>query len=307
MRDNLVKFVRPVNGICVEQRLVNGFVNGTAMAVAYGKDVSDWLTNKSTFELLNALAKKLGSATWNYDDVKDRNSGDLSATRLSELFPDILTSKRGSPRFGGGVWLHPSLAVHLAQWCSAEFALLVSDWIQEWLAAGHNPVQIDIDNQYKAWQQRHDVRVFIKDFLRPELMESVVRWALKHGKNPIKLCAAVHDAMNERIQGLKSQEVKVLNGLPLGALIRDYFDASPLVSYAAINKLAKNAIEDRSFEPVQAVHEACDSYLGMHYAPKPVPIAENLYAQGQRLRQTRRLRRINQGEQLSLWDSNRAS
>jgi|GEM_PF-848651 len=298
----ILKFIRPVNGISVEQRRIDGFINGTAMCVAHSKDVSDWLVNKTTFELLNALSRRLGFSTYNYEEIKDRNSGDLSATRLSRLFPEILTSKRGAPNLGGGVWIHPKLAVHLAQWSSPDFALLVSDWIEEWLTAGRNPIQADWDQQYAVWQQRHDIRVFLKDFLRPELMDVVVLWAQNHKASPIRLAAAVHDAMNERIQGMKSQQIKALNGLPLSALLRDFFEAPPLVGYAAINKLAKNAIEDRGVEPIQAVHEACDSYFGLAYTPKPLEIAENLYVQGRRLKTARNQNRLIQGKQLSFWD-----
>jgi len=298
----ILNFVRPVNGVIVEQRIRDGFINGTAMCVAHSKDISDWLGNKTTFELLNALSRRLGFSTYNYEEIKDRNSGNLSATRLSKLFPEILTSKRGAPNLGGGVWIHPKLAVHLAQWSNSDFALLVSDWIEEWMTTGRNPIQADWDQQYVAWQQRHDIRVFLKDFLRPELMDVVVTWAQNHKISPRKLASAVHDAMNERIQGMKSKEIKALNGLPLSALLRDFFEAPPLVGYAAINKLAKNAIEDRGVEPIRAVHEACDSYFGLAYTPKPLEIAENLYVQGHRLKTARNQKRLSQGHQLSFWD-----
>jgi len=133
-------------------------------------------------------------------------------------------------------------------------------------------------------------------------MDVVVLWAQNHKASPIRLAAAVHDAMNERIQGMKSQQIKALNGLPLSALLRDFFEAPPLVGYAAINKLAKNAIEDRGVEPIQAVHEACDSYFGLAYTPKPLEIAENLYVQGRRLKTARNQNRLIQGKQLSFWD-----
>ena len=292
----ILKFVRPVNGVSVEQRRIDGFINGTAMCVAHGKYIRDWLTTEPTWNLLVALSRRFGI------EIKECWNPNSSAARVSEVFPHLLTVKRGSPSNGGGSWIHPKLAVHLAQWCSPDFALLVSDWIEEWLTAGHNPVQADWDQQYVAWQQRHDIRVLLKDFLRPELMDAVVTWAQNHKASPRRLAAAVHDAMNERIQGMKSQEIKALNGLPLSALLRDYFEAPPLVGYAAINKLAKNAIEDRGVEPIQAVHDACDSYFGLAYTPKPLEIAENLYVQGRRLKTARNQNRLNQGQQLSFLD-----
>jgi len=292
----ILKFVRPVNGVPVEQRQTDGFINGTAMCVAHKKKISDWLTTEPTWNLLVVLSRRFGI------EIKEGWNRNSSASRVAESFPHLLIVKRGSPENGGGTWIHPKLAPHAAQWCNTEFALLVSDWIEEWLTTGRNPIQADWDQQYAAWQQRHDIRVFLKDFLRPELMNVVVAWAKNHKVSPRRLASAVHDAMNERIQGMKSQEVKALNGLPLSALLRDFFEAQPLVGYAAINKLAKNAIEDRGVEPIQAVHEACDSYFGLAYTPKPLEIAEDLYVQGRRLKTARNQKRLSQGQQLSFWD-----
>jgi len=163
-------------------------------------------------------------------------------------------------------------------------------------------VQVDFEQEHKAWQQRYDVRIFLKDCLRPELMTTVANWAKAHGVSPITLTSSVHDTMNQRIQGMRSREIKQANRLSKRVLIRDHFEAPPLIDYAAINKLAKNAIDDRGVEPVQAVHEACDSYLGLAYAPKPVAIIENLHVQGRKLKAARNQKRLSQGQQLSFWD-----
>jgi KilA-N domain len=259
--------------------------------------------NKSTFELLNALARRLGHPAYDFDEVKHRNSGVLSITRLSALFPNLIVLKRGAPATGGGTWIHHKLAPHLAQWCSAEFALQVSDWIEEWLLTAQNPIQSNIDQQLKAWEERHSIRIDLKDIRRVELVDVVKVWAKDHHQSPITLCSEVHDLINQRIQGARSKQIRVLGGLPLRALIRDYFDAAPLSEYGAISRLAKNAILDRDLQPTQAVNEACDFYLGKGYVPKVVPIAENLYKQGRRLQAVKQQKRIDAGIQLSFLDS----
>lgn len=157
----------------------------------------------------------------------------------------------------------------------------------------------DLDRQMAAWQQRHDIRAYLKDFLRAELMDAVVAYAQSHGKSPITLASNVHDVMNERIQGHQANQLKKIGCLSKRATLRDYFEAPPLVDYSAINRLARNGIQDRALEPVQAVHEACDFYLGKGYVPKVVPIAENLYKQGRRLRAVKQQKRIDAGIQLS--------
>jgi KilA-N domain len=302
LMSKILTFRRPVNGIPVEQRRADGFINGTAMCVAHEKDVSYWFANKSTFELLNALARRLGQLTFDFDEVKHRNSGVLSITRLSALFPNLIVLKRGAPATGGGTWIHHKLAPHLAQWCSAEFALQVSDWVEEWLLTAQNPIQSNIDRQLKAWEERHSIRIDLKDIRRVELVDVVKVWAKDHNQSPITLCSGVHDLINQRIQGARSKQIKILGGLPLGALIRDYFDASPLTEYGAISRLAKNAILDRDLPPMQAVHEACDYYLGRTYVPKLACITENVYMQGKRLQAIKQQQRLKAGIQLSLLD-----
>lgn len=291
---NVLKFARPINGVKIEQRVANGYINGTAMCLAHEKSVMDWLALPSTFELVSALAARLPV------EPKCRKSTNSVRTRVSATYPTLVIVKRGSPENGGGTWIHPKLAVHLAQWCSADFALLVSDWIDEWVISGRNPLKVDLEQEYKAWQERYNFRVYLKDFLRPELMSAVIQWSEANGKSPITFCSQVHDLMNERVQGHRSRELKALNGLPLGDLLRDYFDAHPLVTYSAINTLARNGIIDRGLDPIEAVTQACDQFLGKAYNPKPLPLAENLYAQGRKLKQARKLRAISQGTQLQL-------
>lgn len=293
----ILTFKRPVNGIPVEQRRNDGFINGTAMCVSHNKDVAQWFLNKVTLELLNALAAKQGEPTYHF---KDGNSNDLSITRLSEVFPSLIIVKRGSPSTGGGTWIHPKLAPQLAQWCSAEFALLVSDWIEEWLLTGRNPIQSSIEQQIEAWGERHTTRVDLRDVRRVELMDVVKVWAKDHGQSPITLCSEVHDLMNERIQGARSKQIGILGGLPMGALIRDYFDTSPLAEYAAISRLAMNAVLDRDLPPIRAVHEACDYYLGKTYKPQLATIKEHVHQQGKRLRSEKQQQRLKAGIQLQL-------
>ncbi|MBD0362294.1 MAG: KilA-N domain-containing protein [Coleofasciculus sp. C3-bin4] len=278
----LLNFRRFVNGINVDQRVDSGFINGTAMCVAHNKDFTQWFRTKDTFELFSALAESLGvTIIFNPVDLQNLDYSRLSASRYAGIFPGLVFSKRGSPATEGGIWLHPDLALQLAQWCSKPFAIQVSRWIREWLTTGYVTVNSDAEQEYVQWRQRYDIRIELKDVLRPELMNAVVRWAQAAGANPQKLCSEVHDTMNERIQGAKSHEIRVLGGLPMAVLIRDYFDAAPLVGYAAINKLATNAIQDRGMEPIAAVHQACDYYLGKAYVPKLVPLSENIYVQGQ--------------------------
>jgi hypothetical protein len=47
-----------------------------------------------------------------------------------------------------GTWVHPQVAINLAQWVSARFAVLVSEWVFEWLSGK--------SRNDKVWQQFQD-------------------------------------------------------------------------------------------------------------------------------------------------------
>ncbi|PSB27551.1 KilA-N domain-containing protein [Chlorogloea sp. CCALA 695] len=127
--------LRSANGLQIGQRREDGYINATAMCVAYDKDLSKWLATDNTFELVAALAKRLGV------QPKSPKKGNSAWTRVSVMYPTVVVVRRGSPENGGGTWIHYKLAVPLAMWISAEFALLVSDWVEYWLATHQNSVQ----------------------------------------------------------------------------------------------------------------------------------------------------------------------
>ena len=133
---------RDVNGMPIEQRQTDGFINGTAMSVAHGKELNDWFTTKDTLELFFALADDL-RVEIKAGDFRDLDVSRLSASKYAEIFPGLVFSKRGSPLTGGGTWLHPDLAIQLAQWCNKPFAIQVSRWIREWMASALHSVSDD--------------------------------------------------------------------------------------------------------------------------------------------------------------------
>jgi hypothetical protein len=64
---------------------------------------------------------------------------------------NLVQVTRGRAAGGGyGTWVHPQVAIHLAQWLSAKFAVQVSRWIYEWMsgkgvpgATGRLPVHLE--------------------------------------------------------------------------------------------------------------------------------------------------------------------
>lgn len=113
-----------LSGVLIEQRVSDGYINATAVTSAYRlttgrrKDVTDWLKNKRTLESLQHLSKTV-------------------KTPVNQLYQVI----EGSSDSGGGIWLHPRLAVRFGMWLSDDFGFQVENWVEQWLSEeGRNPI-----------------------------------------------------------------------------------------------------------------------------------------------------------------------
>ena len=107
---------RSWNGTPIQRRTTDGYVNATAMCKANGKRWNDyWCTDRAT-EYLEALATETG----------------IPVYRLCH-------SLRGGPQ--QGTWVHSRVAVDLARWLSAPFAVWMDGWFLEELEARVSHVQ----------------------------------------------------------------------------------------------------------------------------------------------------------------------
>jgi hypothetical protein len=108
-----------LNGITVLSR-EDGFINATALCKAGGKKFNDWYRLESTAEIIKVLTENL-------------NAENPVFKNLMAGIPDIKNFEVIEITKGkyGGSWIHPDLAVQLAQWISPMFALQISKWIRE--------------------------------------------------------------------------------------------------------------------------------------------------------------------------------
>lgn len=91
----------------------NVMVNATQMAKPFGKRPNDYLSLPTTNELIKAITRKSGNSE-----------------------NQIVTTKAGTPQFGGGTWMHEDLALDFAQWLSVDFRLWCNDRIKELMRHG---------------------------------------------------------------------------------------------------------------------------------------------------------------------------
>ena len=101
---------RTVRERVIDQRATDGYINATAMCQAVGKQMNDYLRLKTTKGFLNALSPATGIP-------------------VAELIQRVMG---GTPEIQG-TWVHPRVAIHMAQWLSPEFSVHVSGWVFEWL------------------------------------------------------------------------------------------------------------------------------------------------------------------------------
>src|SRR5487761_2759452 len=100
-----------IQGEIISQRAKDGYINATAMCKAAGKQFGHYYETKPTKSFMIQLSSDIGIP-------------------ISEL---IQTHKGGNLSLQG-TWVHPQVAINLATWLSAKFAVMVSKWVMDWMS-----------------------------------------------------------------------------------------------------------------------------------------------------------------------------
>lgn len=102
----------------VEQRAADGYVNATAMCKAAGKFFGHYRENDTTKAFLAALEADIG----------------IPISKLIQVL-------RGA-NVVQGTWVHPRVAINLAQWLSPQFAVMVTKWVMDWMSGKGQPTKL---------------------------------------------------------------------------------------------------------------------------------------------------------------------
>lgn len=105
---NLPLIQHEFNDSIIEQRAHDGYINATALCQVAGKRWYNYLREETTGRFLRLLESKVPAGEVELIQELPSSSGQAS------------------------VWVHPKVAVHLAQWVSADFAVQVSEWVYDW-------------------------------------------------------------------------------------------------------------------------------------------------------------------------------
>ena len=102
----------------IHQRASDGYINATAMCQAAKRPWNRYSDTSPAKRFVTALSADTGIP-------------------VSELVQIV---KGGVPALQG-TWVHPQVAIHLAQWLSPEFAVQVTQWVFEWISGGPGVVE----------------------------------------------------------------------------------------------------------------------------------------------------------------------
>jgi len=102
-----------LGGIEIISRPEDGYINATELCKAGGKEYSNWFKNSKTYEYLEELS---GSLQIRRDLLINVNIEGINENRCT--------------------WVHPRVAIHIAQWVSPKFAVIVTGWIHKLLSTG---------------------------------------------------------------------------------------------------------------------------------------------------------------------------
>lgn len=189
---------REFNGQVIAQR-TDGYFNATAMCKATGRRWNDYYSTDHTQEYLAELAATLGAAISSGPRLPkpDNHAGSNEVVLIEKTYTQI----------GGNdaTFVHPQVAIHLAQWCSPKFAVVFNSWVLEYLTTGH----------VGDAPSSHD---FVALNLRLDVIEEMVRGkAVRSPNKKPKGCPApvppqLPEDYRQRIADLvQSGEVKAVN------------------------------------------------------------------------------------------------
>jgi hypothetical protein len=115
-RNQLELLDHQYGGQVIRQRASDGYVNATAMCKTIGRNWFHYRELEGTNRFLKALESASGIP--------------MSSLVLTRTGGDVTTQ---------GTWVHPQIAIHLAQWLSADFAVQVTKWVFDWMSGLGSP------------------------------------------------------------------------------------------------------------------------------------------------------------------------
>ena len=151
-----------MNFSTVRHRVKDGYIHATDLCKLGGKQWKHYNENKSTKLFLQALSIDLA----------------IDINKLVE-------STAGGIAQNQGTWVHPRVAIHLAQWLRTEFAVHVTTWIENWRldCSENNDIVIDAFNAITPGEGKNNHEAVIRDRIADD----------ENGQTEVKCDAGIAD------------------------------------------------------------------------------------------------------------------
>ena len=259
----ITRIRRPIRN---EPNSLDGYVDATMMCKAAGKLWGHYWSNASTKAHVNVFASKIGIP-----------------------IKDMVVSKRGgNDATQIGTWIHPTLAIHLAMWCSPEFAYAVIELVQRYERGDLTLIPELLANHDAAIEKETGVPSTTQAFvnttlgsLRDERQKSIAATkecgqTIRALSMPAWFYAVKNNAVNQAAKGFTctTAQFKKLSNIRPSESLRDYFcpQQQALVSvmeYAMQTKLSTSGAKDavQSVEQLKEKIWALGQESGIHSLP----------------------------------------
>ena len=141
-------------GYTIEHREEDGYINVTNLCKAGDKLFKNWKKTQKTKAFLQVLSRSVPIRT---DLLIKTQTGGLNENR--------------------GTWVHPQVAINIAQWISPSFDVKVSGWVYEIMMTG----KVDITNttSYKKLQEENKQKSIKIQYLTKKYVKSQPRTQYK--------------------------------------------------------------------------------------------------------------------------------
>ena len=137
-------------GFTIEHREEDGYINVTNLCKAGGKLFKNWKKTQKTKAFLQVLSSEVPQGT-----------------------SDLIKLGTGSKYKNSQTWVHPQVAINIAQWISPQFDVKVSGWVYEIMMTG----TVDITNtkSYKELRKENKTKDIKIQYLTKKYMKAQPR------------------------------------------------------------------------------------------------------------------------------------
>ncbi|MGL6342721.1 MAG: KilA-N domain-containing protein [Waterburya sp.] len=224
----------------IEQRDVDGYVNATQMAKVNNFNINDWSINSQTIAYIECVSQQTGIPAHSLK------------IKVSEGFPAKTNT-----------WVHPLVAIHLAQWISPEFHVWCNRHIKTLMETGKTEVSITQSKKELArttakedfellialgFEDDKNIKQLIRDKLEDELSISNLRSLMPQKPKEYTIAKVRATELGYSIK-------EIGNGSALGKFV------ARNVSIAYEQRIGKYSV--KHYEVNDSLDTAIKTYFGM--------------------------------------------